>query len=63
MGVNAVMIRKMLQNVTCESALCEESVEERGGGRGRRSGSPSVSPAGLRCGGAQGRIVQTNMFI
>ena len=35
MGVNAVMSRKMLQDVTCESAVCEASVEERGGQRGR----------------------------
>ena len=46
MGVNAVMSRKMLQDVTCESAVCEASVEERGGPRGR--GGPSVSPAGRR---------------
>ncbi len=35
MGVNAVMSRKMLQDVTCESAVCEASVEERGGQLGR----------------------------
>ena len=34
MGVNAVMSRKMLQDVTCESAVCEASVEERGGAAG-----------------------------
>jgi hypothetical protein len=44
-------IRMLLQDVTCESALCEASVEERGGGGGVGAGAQGT-PAQVNSGKA-----------
>ena len=48
--VNAV-IRMLLKDVTCESALCEASVEERGAGGGIGAGAQGT-PAQVNSGKA-----------